>query len=342
MRLQRMLAGATAVLLLLTVALALAGASLLPGIARKYYLLLPGAVFPVAPALEIPTERRQDAGDLNYAVVYEAEADLPAALAAAARPGVRVVPYEEIIPSGTTPEQSTEVNKKLMSESQTAAAVVALRKAGYQVSFGGDGVRIAEVVAGRPAAEKLKVGDVVLAQDGVPVRVANDLINEIRKHRPGDEVELTVQRGGETVQIRVGTVAAPGGPGEPERAVVGALIDTVNFRADLPFPVKIGSGDVIGPSAGLMFALGIYDAVTPGVIGGGRKVAGTGTISQDGQVGPVDGAAQKVLGAAQAGAVVFLVPRENLKDALSTAPASIRVIPVGTFDDALAALAALD
>src|SRR5438874_1712657 len=101
MRLRRMLAGATALLLLLGIAAALVGTALLPGLARRYYLLLPGAVFPVAPALELPVDRRREVGDLSYAVVYEAEADLPAALAAAARPGVRVVPYEEIIPAGT-------------------------------------------------------------------------------------------------------------------------------------------------------------------------------------------------------------------------------------------------
>lgn len=331
---RRAAVGALSALVLLAMVLLLTATTVLPGVARRYYLLLPGAVFPVAPAVQLPPERRQETGDLLYAIVYEAEATLSEALLAAARPGVRVVPYEEVIPAEVTTDESNQLNRRLMAESQTAAAVVALRAAGYPVAVNGQGVRIVEVVPGRPAAATLRPGDVIVAQDGEPVGLAAELIEGIRRRRPGDEVALTVLRDGARVDLRVGTVPSPG---DPIRPAVGALVETVGFQTDLPFPVSVRSGDVIGPSAGLLFALGIYDALTPGRLGDGHKVAGTGTIGIDGEVGPVDGAAQKAIAAEQAGAELFLTPVENAAEARRAA-ASMRVVPVRTFAEALAAV----
>jgi len=312
----------------------LVASTALPGLAERYYLLLPGEVYPVAAAIELPPERRQEAGDLHYSIVYQAEADLLGALRRSIERGVRVVPYEAVIPRGTSPAESTRLNRRLMSESQTAAAIVALRAAGFHVGDGGDGVRITGTVERRPAHGVLLTDDVVLALDGASVRTANELIEAIRRRSPGDSVSLRVRRGSAELELAVGTVASPT---EPARPVVGATIETENYRAKLPFPVTITSGEVIGPSAGLMFALGIYDMVTPGRLGGERRVAGTGTVGSDGRVGPVDGAAQKVIAAERAGASLFLVPVENAPDARRTAR-TIRVVPVATFDEALAAL----
>jgi PDZ domain-containing protein len=177
-------------------------------------------------------------------------------------------------------------------------------------------------------------GDVVVGQGGTPVRSVAELVEANRRLRPGDEVSLTIRRGGEEREVRVRTVPAPT---EPERAMVGITIETEGFEVELPFPVRVEERVVGGPSAGLMLALGIYDAITPGRLGDGQRVAGTGTLDLEGRVGGVAGVAQKVLGAEQDGAQVFLVPADGLADARAVAT-GMRIVPVRTFDEALGAL----
>lgn len=308
--------------------------SLLPGLAQRYYLLLPGEAFPVAPRIKVPEELRKETGQLAFTVVYERAASLPDAFVEATRPGVRVVKYEEIIPAGQTEEQSTEQHRRLMNESQVAATVVALRAAGYDVKIGGHGVRIVATQPGSPARESLKPGDVVVAIDGTRTGTSTDLIEEIRRRKPGDTVELRVRRGDEELTLRLGTVPSRS---EPSRPMVGANVETEGFELETPIKVDVEAGAVVGPSAGLMFALGIYDALTPGALGGTLPIAGTGTLGMDGRVGPVDGIRQKVIGAERGGYKVFVAPAGSEKEARAAA-ASIRVVAVGTFDEALVAL----
>jgi PDZ domain-containing protein len=105
--------------------------------------------------------------------------------------------------------------------------------------------------------------------------------------------------------------------------------------------VKISVGDVGGPSAGLMFSLGIYDKLTPGSLTGGTFVAGTGTITADGEVGPIGGIQQKMIAARQAGAKVFLTPKDNCAEAVSNAPKGLRLVEADTMHGAITSLDAL-
>ena len=112
------------------------------------------------------------------------------------------------------------------------------------------------------------------------------------------------------------------------------------FDIQMPFTVDIGSDNVGGPSAGFMFALAVLDGVTDGDLTRGYYVAGTGTIAQDGTVGAVGGAAEKALAAEEAGAQIFLVPKDDADEAHRWVH-TIQIIPIATFDDAIHALCAL-
>ena len=332
--LDRALRGAGALVLLLLVAFALAVSTVLPGVASKYYLMLPGAAFPIPPRLVVPAERRQESGDLSFTVVYEQRVDLLGALAATSRYGVRVAPYEEVIPRGTTEEESAVQYRQAMDESAITATAVGLRKAGFPVRITGTGVRIVGVMPGMPADGQLEKGDVIVAANGAAVGSAQELTDANRQLKPGDSIDLRVRRGGGELSVRLTTTRAPN---EPDRAMVGVYVETEGFDAQLPFPVSIEERVAGGPSAGLMFALGVYDAVTPGKLGGGHRVAGTGTLDLEGRVGGVDGVRQKVLGAQSAGYDVFVVPVENAPEARAAGTA-MTLVPVRTFDDALSAL----
>jgi PDZ domain-containing protein len=107
---------------------------------------------------------------------------------------------------------------------------------------------------------------------------------------------------------------------------------------DLPVDVSLRTGNVGGPSAGLMFSLAIYDVLTPGELTGGKEIAGTGTMEDDGTVGPIGGIRQKLVGAQAAGADFFLAPADNCSDVAGHVPDGLRVVRVATFDEGLAAV----
>lgn len=310
----------------------------LTGLPSGYYLLTPGGAYDVVSRLRVPDEYRREAGELDFTAVY-AEPGSWAEVAWARLSGSgEIIPAGEVRPAGISEQEYNQINRRLIDESKQVAAVVALRAAGYDARVTGQGAEVAAVAAGMPAAEVLQAGDIVVAVDGQPVDTATALVELIRRHAVGDRVTLTIVRDGARQDVTVGTKSSPSEPGRP---MVGASVGTRLFDVQLPFPVQIDTENIGGSSAGLMFSLGILDAVTDGLLTRGHRVAGTGTLSADGTVGPIGAAAEKVMAAERAGADVFLVPREDEAEARRGAR-SIRVIPVETFDAAVRVLCGLD
>jgi PDZ domain-containing protein len=308
------------------------------GAPSPYFLITPGGTYDIGSRLRIADEQRKPMGRMAFTAVYEQEASW-AEIARAKMVGQsEVVPANDIRPPGTSQEQINQTNKRLIDESKPVAAVVALRAAGFPVEITGQGAEVQSVLTGAPADGVLQQGDVLTAVDSTPVATADQLVQAITKHRVGDTVNLTVRRGDQTLELAVTTRASPQ---DPNRPIVGVTISTYLFDVRMPFPVDIESDNVGGPSAGFMFALGILDAVTDGDLTRGYYVAGTGTITQDGAIGAVGGAAEKALAAEQDGAQIFLVPQDDYAEA-NRWTKSIRIIPVSKFEDAITALCTLD
>jgi len=218
-----------------------------------------------------------------------------------------------------TPEEEDERSRIAMTESQIIAAKVGLERLGYAVPV--QEYVVGGIDEGSPADGQLEVGDVITAIDGVPVTFTLTRTTEKKKDDPQ---ELTV-----TVTTR----ATPEGPNEGQ-AQVGIFSAPV---FDFPVEVKIDTGDVGGPSAGLAFTLTILDELSPGDLTGGDEVAVTGTIQLDGAVGPIGGVAQKAVTAREAGAELFLVPGAEAAEARRHA-GGMKVAGVDDLDDALRAL----
>jgi PDZ domain-containing protein len=246
---------------------------------------------------------------------------------------VAVVPRELVFPPDKTVEQVREDNVRSMAMSKDAAIVAALTEVGIPVKTQ---VVVATVQPDAPAQGRLEAGDVITAVDGEPVDDGQELRDLVTAREPGDEVQITYRRDGETGEATFATRAAEG-EGEP-RPIIGVLTEE---RADPPFDVQIALDDVGGPSAGLLFALGIIDKLGPESLTGGGYIAGTGTITPDGQVGPIGGIPQKLIAAKDKGADAFLVPADNCAEAAASAPDGLTLIKVATLDDALAGLEAL-
>ncbi len=262
------------------------------------------------------------------------EPRLPQILQAWWSPRQIVLPREVIYPAEQTPTEVREENAQQMIDSQTTAIVVGLAEAGIDALS----VEITGVVEGAPAEGVLREGDEIASVDGTPVESTGDAVEAISGRAPGDSVTLGIVRNGQPRDVRLTTEAAPD---DPEAARVGIELGD---NVDLPFDVDIELGQEIGgPSAGLMFSLAVYDMLTPGPLTGGRFVAGTGTIDLSGNVGLIGGVQQKIAGAYENGATVFLVPDGDCAEAAQSDLADdVELVRVSTIDDAVEALQALN
>lgn len=264
-----------------------------------------------------------------------------------------VNPDLEMIPAGnvlgnTPASQLACQSNQDMSDSTSSAAVVALRTLHYQVTENDLGARVYEVVPGTAAtAAGVHCDDLVTKINGSTVHTDADLANDIHLLRPGQVIHLSVVRAGrggkpETLQLSArltGTPALAPQPAHPNQAFLGVQTIT-DATFSFPYHVTIEVGDIGGPSAGLALTLGLLDALSNGQLTGGHRIAATGTIDVNGNVGPIGDAAQKAIAVRRAGAQIFFVPPANYKDALSEA-GSMKVYEVSTLAQALADLKAL-
>jgi PDZ domain-containing protein len=241
-----------------------------------------------------------------------------------------VYPYGAVYQKGETVEQNRQEGEQQMTSSQDAATAVALEELGYDVTE----AVVAAVNKGTPADGVLEAGDVLLEVDGRPVSNSEDVVDTVTSLAAGQPVRFVVLRDGER---RVLSVTPETVDGKPQ---VGIQIGTQVIR-NLPVDVTIGINPSIGgPSAGLMFSLGIYDTLTPGSLTGGATIAGTGTMDAAGSVGPIGGIQQKVVGARDAGAQLFLVPPDNCAEALGAPNGDMRLVRAETMHDARVAIQA--
>jgi PDZ domain-containing protein len=326
---QRLLGRPAALWLLLLALVVLAG----QGLPSPYSRLSPGGAYELSPRIQVPPELRREIGWLAFTAVRVRPASYADWLLGAFDRSGRLVPTSTLRPADVQPGEYVAVRRQLMEHSKAIASVVALKRAGYEIDFS-QGALVEQVSAASPAAGHLQSGDVVLAADGQAIRAAGQLGERIRQRQVGQPIVLDLLRDGRTHQISVPTVASPAEPGRP---ILGLRLSSFVFAPRLPFPIQLESDSVIGPSAGFMFSLGLLDALTEGDLGGGHRVAGTGTLDVAGQVGPVGGVTEKVVAAEHAGADLFLVPRANLDQAVEAARTT-RVIPIDSVDQALAAL----
>lgn len=244
-----------------------------------------------------------------------------------------VVPRDVAYPPNESTQQVQQQNQRDMTSSQDSAIAAGLAEDGIQSVS----VTVNDVEKGAPADGVLEKGDVITKVDGTPMHSVTATQNAVLSTKPGDDVTLVITRDGKRQTITLTTAPSQDDPSKGRIGV--ALGESVNP----PFPVKITLGeDIGGPSAGMMFALAIYDTLTPGALTGGKYIAGTGTITSDGTVGVIGGIQQKIAGAHREGATVFLVPAGDCAEAVQSPFADdVQLVKVNTLDDAVKALEGL-
>jgi PDZ domain-containing protein len=247
------------------------------------------------------------------------------------QPSKAVLPLESVFPPGTTTEQSNAENAALMVDSQQDAIAAALNELGYTFP---ENVAVKQLIKGTPAADVLKVGDEITSVNGTTIASVDELRSAVKANGTGKAAELGIVRDGAATTVSIT-------PTESQGQVVLGIGAGMDYT--FPFDVKIQLNDVGGPSAGQMFALGIIDKLTPGSLNGGKRIAGTGTIDNTGQIGPIGGIRQKMYAARDDGkADYFLAPASNCDEVTGHIPAGLRVFAVKTLDDSLKVLKAVE
>jgi len=297
-----------------------------------YYSVGPGPAREVAPLIDVQGHQRfASAGRLIMTTVKWYQVTPLQAMVAWADPHQSVVSKSLLYPPGqdVSAEQRRAISQ--MDQSKIDATYVVLSDLENYPKEHGDGALIEVTGQGCPADGKLFAGDTILAIDDHPVpsaKVASRLLDAVG---PGEPIDFRVRAAGQTHDVEVAKGRCPGA----DRPLVGiSIIDA------FPFSVEIASGDVGGPSAGLMFALGLYDELTPGDLTQGRTIAGTGTIDPEGNVGPIGGISDKVVAAERVGASIFLVPADNMAELAGVDTGDMRLVSVATYQDAVDALSA--
>jgi PDZ domain-containing protein len=249
-----------------------------------------------------------------------------------------LLPRGRLVPAEVNDREYFRRQRTVFDTSAAVAAAVGLERAGYAVDpsqITGDGALVVRLLDGAPADGRLRPGDVIVAVDDRPIRVAEELRPLVDN---GGTRQLSVRRGSValTVPVTPGTISVDG---EDFRGI-GVEVQTANPRIELPIDVQVDAGRIGGPSAGLLIALTVYDKVDPVDLAAGRRVAGTGTIAPDGTVGRIGGIRQKVVAAHRERADVFMAPASQADDARHAVPrgSDLQVIAVRDFRDAVAAL----
>jgi PDZ domain-containing protein len=237
-----------------------------------------------------------------------------------------VYPYSAVYAEDTTQKSSEAEGRQEMATSQDFAVAAAMEELGLQVEI----AVVANVIDGEPAAGVLEAGDEIAAVNGTKIDGASAVGDAVAATPAGQDVKMDIVRKGKKQSVSITPVVKDSKP------YIGIELTS---RFEFPFDVSLHiDPDIGGPSAGLMFSLGIYDTLTPGSLTDGQVIAGTGTIDADENVGPIGGIQQKIAGAREAGAKLFMVPPENCDDALDAQNGDMTLVRADTMHDAVAAI----
>ncbi|UUZ85878.1 PDZ domain-containing protein [Paenibacillus sp. P26] len=321
-----------------------------------YYIFMPGTAEPIRPMVEVSKPVTEEKGSLMLTTVRVSDATVFGYLAAFFQPYEELHKKEEPLRNNETEAEYTRRQEVVMLTSQESAIQAAYNKLKIPYKISNDGVILLQVYKDYPAHDVLQAGDYIVKVDDKAIGTREDLLNELKGKKAGDSVTISYKRKGVVRTKEIALKVLPSdGPGQPERAglgVVPADVQSVKAEAENQ-QVKIQAGEIGGPSAGLMFSLEIYNKLSTADITKGYKIAGTGTIDEHGNVGVIGGIQHKIVAADRAGAEIFFAPKDynqngqsipNYSDAKKRAEeigTKMKIVPVGTMDDALNYLASL-
>lgn len=302
-----------------------------------YYVVRPSRAVNLKDIVTVENFETSENGVFYLLTVTQNRANLFAAAYGYLHPQMRLNPKERVLPRDMDEQEYRELLREHMRESKHIAQVVALRRAGYDVDIQSDGVEVIDFLEDAPAEGYLEAGDVITAVDGTQVMLASEVQLLVKERDVGDAVVMEIIRNAVALELSI-----PSGPHPDDEAIpfLGIYIQTMPWEPVIPLAIDMDTGNIGGPSAGLMFVLEILNQLTQDDLAGGKQIAGTGTIDLEERIGRVGGVPQKVFAAENAGIEYFLVPEKNYDDARAVAK-ELEIVPVSELDQVLQFLSEL-
>jgi Lon-like protease len=304
-----------------------------------YYVSKPGIAKELAPIIQVE-DRKEGKGSFMLTTVRMGKANIYSYAEAKLFDYVELYPVDAILHETETQEEYNARQLHMMAGSKLNAIEVAYKKAGYPVEYEYKGVYVVQVIPDMPAEGKLLPGDRIIEVDSQKFASSESFIEYVGSKKAGNHVDLTIKRNNKTEKVKVTLQAFQE---DPKKVGIGiSLVDDKEIIVNPKVTVK--TDEIGGPSAGLMFALEIYDQLMEEDFTKGYKIAGTGTIDSKGAVGPIGGIDQKIVAADKAGAEIFFAPNEkgirdsNYNLAVKTVneiDSKMKIVPVDLIDDAI-------
>lgn len=324
---------------LAAVILIVIGVSLLLPI--PYFAMGPGSAIDVSPLVQVGTSKPDEKGTFLLTTISLKEGNVFDYLYSKLTGQIELVPEKQILAQGESEEEYERRQAENMIASQNNAIIAAYRQAGRPVKVEVSGIEIFQLVKNRKT--DLKVGDLIKKVDGRAFSSAEQLIQYLSSKKPGEVVTVNLIRGKKRMEKKVKLVELPTAPGEKKRAGLG-IIPVMRVKVKISPPAKIHTQNIGGPSAGLMFSLEVLNRLLPEDLTRGYRIAGTGTISQTGEVGQIGGIQYKVIAADREQAHIFFCPRdkgpgdkneETAKETVKRIGTTMKIVPVSSLQEAV-------
>lgn len=318
-----------------------------------FYISSPGMATELAPIVNVEGGGKER-GSFSLTTVRIGKANVVQYAWAKVNDYYEIYPEDYIRPDGETEDEYSNRQLHMMENSKEQATVVAYTKAKKEIDIKYNGVYVMSVISGMPAEKVLQIGDRLFSVDGHAMKSSEEFIKYVSTKSKGDTVKLKLERKGKTMEVKVPLALFPKEQTGEQKDKVGLGILLVTDRkVEVNPPVTINTEKIGGPSAGLMFSLEIYNQLIDEDLTKGYKIAGTGTINYEGEVGRIGGIHQKIVAADKSDVEIFFAPNErgktrvdkngekiltNYQEALETAKdikTDMKIIPVNTFDDAV-------
>lgn len=310
-------------------------------IPTPYYLNQPGSIESLAEKVTVEDGDKTEAGSLNLTTVYSIKASNPYILLYGLLAPHTEIKEEEEVKGDLSDQEYNSLLLHMMDTSKQNAIIASLHAAGEKVEYQYNGVFVAGVLETSKAKSVIHVGDIIHKVDGNEFTQATDLIAYLKGKKAGDKVEIEYTHNNKDKKATVEMIVLNKQTGQ-----VGIGISTENnMSIDPSVNVKINSDNIGGPSAGLMFSLEIYNQLEDDDLTKGYKVAGTGTMDAEGNVGQIGGIKHKIVAAHKADVDIFFYPEDNYKDDTNEKEIKeevakegyddIEIVPVSTLQDAI-------
>ncbi len=306
-----------------------------------YFVEKPGAAESVDGIIHVKNGQKVD-GKFMLVYIYEGQANLYQYLWAKYDHNdyTKLIKAQLIKYPDENQDEYALRQQNYMTEAQQTASYVAYKAADKQPSLNKEGVLVLNVISSMPASKVLKPGDIIVGAEGHTIQSIKDLQPLVKNLKKNQTFHLKIKRKGKikNVSANVGKFPDSFTKGATKYGI--GIIQSNKIDVKTTPKVSFDIKNIGGPSAGLMMTLEIYDQLSHQNLAKGYNIAGTGTISFDGKVGPIGGIKEKVAGADKSGVDIFFAPtaENQAKDAKAAAKdigTKMKIVPVSTFNDAL-------